>query len=535
MTSSRPYSSRPDGTATSANASIAGAPKHKRLYQILAGQLFDSVNRTIVQNQVITIDRDTGVILDVSAQSDGKSVGKILADLGWKITSNGLAEKGDQLRFLDVARINLSNLILLPGFVDVHSILLAWQVFLHPYSETPWEDQVTKESLAERTVRATVHARNTLMAGFTTVRDLGTEGAFDADIALRKCLSGKNAIIPGPRYYCATRAIISSGSYGPRSSLYPHQQGINGVNGAEPVDGIAECVKEVRKQIGAGADWVKIYADYTVRARMLDVSPSIGRRSIGTFSREELSAMITAAHERGVRVAAHANTPAVIDTLLDLGVDSVEHGPEMYDALVGDRGLLRKFARANGATIWVPTLAVHYVSSLSGTDFAKKRWEQSQKTFQEAIRMRVKHPDNEDQEMENIACGGDTGTFRHGDNALELVLMRRLGADWDRVLGWATYGGWKCVRGAEWQGEEGERRVKTVETLGFLNQDEDTDLERGVPFGALRVGWAADLVGIEGKVDGSPQEFEDAVMHGVKFVMRGGVVYKRDGQEVVAI
>ena len=120
MTSSRPYSSRPDGTATSANASIAGAPKHKRLYQILAGQLFDSVNRTIVQNQVITIDRDTGVILDVSAQSDGKSVGKILADLGWKITSNGLAEKGDQLRFLDVARINLSNLILLPGFVDVH-------------------------------------------------------------------------------------------------------------------------------------------------------------------------------------------------------------------------------------------------------------------------------------------------------------------------------------------------------------------------------------------------------------------------------
>ncbi|KAF8893709.1 hypothetical protein CPB84DRAFT_1783219 [Gymnopilus junonius] len=530
MTSSRSYPPQVPGTPSTTASIATVTSRNKRLYQILAGQLFDSVNRTLAIKQVITIDRDAGVILDVSGQSDGKSVGKILAGLGWKLNSNGNAEKGDKIAYVEVTRINLASLVLLPGFVDVHVHL-----FLHPYSESPWEYQVMKESLAERTVRATLHARKTLMAGFTTVRDLGTEGAFDADIALRKCISGKKALIPGPRYYCATRAIISSGSYGPRSSLYPHQQGIDGVNGAEPVDGIAECVKEVRKQIGAGADWIKIYADYSVRTRMVDISFAISSRSIGTFSKEELSAMITEAHDRGVKVAAHANTPGVIDILLDLGVDTIEHGPDMYDALSGDRSLLHKFARANGTTTWVPTLAVHYISALSGSDFSKKRWEKSKKTFEEAIQMRVKRPDVGDQEMENIACGGDTGTFKHGDNALELVLMRRLGADWDRVLGWATYGGWKCVRGAEWEGEEGGRRVKAFETLGFLNEDEDTDLERGVPFGALRAGWAADLVGIEGKLDGSPQEFEDALMNGVKFVMRGGFIYKKDGMGVADI
>lgn len=111
----------------------------------------------------------------------------------------------------------------------------------------------------------------------TRCRDLGTEGAFDADIGLRKCLAGKEAIIPGPRYYCATRAIISTGAYGvypnciyrrytfmatvagPRSSLYPAQEGIDGVKGAEPVDGTENCVREVRRQIGAGADWIKVY------------------------------------------------------------------------------------------------------------------------------------------------------------------------------------------------------------------------------------------------------------------------------------
>jgi len=402
--------------------------------------------------------------------------------------------------------------------VDVHVHL-----FLHQYSEKSWQDQLTQESLAERTVRATVHARKTLLAGFTTVRDLGTEGAFDSDIGLRKCLSGRNALIPGPRYYCSTRALISTGSYGPKSMLYPAQEGIDGIRGAESVDGVDACVREVRKQIGAGADWIKIYADYSCRSRMGDVLPLASAESIATFNTQELSAIITTAHARGVKVAAHANTSGAINTLLDLGVDSIEHGSEIYDLVNGNKNLLRKFVKANGTTIWVPTLAAYYTTSLSGSLHGQKMWARCQMSFSEALKMG----------MENIACGGDTGVFSHGVNALELVLMRQLGASWDCVLSWATYGGWKCVRGMEWEGGEGERRIQNVMNLDMSQLVQEDVLERGVPFGVIGPGWAGDLIGIEGKLDGTVKEFESALMDGVKFVMKGGKVYKRDGQEIL--
>ncbi|KAF8167255.1 hypothetical protein B0H34DRAFT_644930 [Crassisporium funariophilum] len=485
-----------------------------RVYQILAGQLFDPVARKLVPNQVITIDRDAGVILDIRSQAQVRK-------------DEMVSQK------VEVTRINLSHLTLSPGLVDVHVHL-----FLHPYSETTWEDQLTKESLTERTVRATVHARKTLLAGFTTVRDLGTEGAFDADIGLRKCLSGRNPMIPGPRYYCVTRAIISTGSYGPKSSIYPAQEGIDGVKGAEPVDGVDACVREVRKQIGSGADWIKVnlrhlHIDYRCRSRMNDVSSTVSGQSIATFNTQELSAMISTAHARGVKVAAHANTARAIDSLLDLGVDSIEHGAEIYDKHDGDKNLLRKLVKANGTTTWVPTLAAYYTSSLSGASSTKQTWDRCKSTFEEALKSG----------MENIACGGDTGVFAHGENALELVLMRKLGATWDRVLSWATYGGWKCVRGMEWEGDKGERKIRTLEMaakgrhVGVATPDvlEENGLERGVPFGVICPGWAADLVGIEGKLDGSVEHFEKALSEGVKFVMKGGAIYKRDGQECAGI
>ncbi|KAF8204132.1 hypothetical protein BJ912DRAFT_896082 [Pholiota molesta] len=500
----------PSVSTTSTRPSI----RRRQIYQVLVGQLFDPVERVLVPNQVITIDREAGIVLDVSPRHLAATV---VADMrkialgARRSVEERFGGEGEPARVeLEVTTLDMGGMTILPGLVDVHVHL-----FLHPYSETPWEDQVNKESLAERTVRATVHARKTLLAGFTTVRDLGTEGAFDADIGLRKCLSGKNAIIPGPRYYCVTRAIISTGSYGPRSSLYPSQQGVDGVNGAEPVDGVDNCVKEVRKQIGAGADWIKIYADYSCRARMSDVSPSIATESIATFNKDELKAMIDTAHARGVKVCAHANTAGAINTLLDLGVDSIEHGVELYDQPTGDSTLLRKFHKDHGATTWVPTLGALYTlyANSRGSEFARRRWEAGQATFKAALRVG----------MENIACGGDTGVFAHGLNALELFIMRTLGADWAKVLSWATYGGWKCVRGMEWDGARGERRVEALEEGGLS----------GVPFGAIRAGWAADLVGVVGSLDGSAKEFGEALTTGVAFVMKGGKIYKSDGKEVV--
>ncbi|KAF8799853.1 hypothetical protein BYT27DRAFT_7119399 [Phlegmacium glaucopus] len=491
----------------SAHSSESSSPPTKRVYQILAGKLFDPLRRTLASNQVITIDRDLGIVLDVKSKLEVE------------------ASENENGQNIEIIKIDLSHLVILPGLIDVHVHL-----FLHPYSEKSWEDQLTQESLAERTVRATVHARRTLLAGFTTVRDLGTEGAFDSDIGLRKCLSGRNALIPGPRYYCATRALISTGSYGPKSTLYPAQEGIDGIKGAESVDGVDACVREVRKQIGAGADWIKVesylsYLDYRCRSRMGDVFPAVGATSIATFNTEELSAIIATAHARGVKVAAHANTSGSIDTLLDLGVDSIEHGSEIYDIEDNNKNLLRKFVKANGTTIWVPTLAAYYTTALSGSAESRKTWERCKMSFSEALRIG----------MENIACGGDTGVFPHGANALELVLMRQLGAPWDNVLSWATYGGWKCVRGREWEGGEGDRRIRNVTNLQASDLVQGNILDRGVPFGLICPGWAGDLIGIEGKLDGTVEEFERALVDGVKFVMKGGKIHKRDGQEVLGV
>jgi len=324
---------------------------------------------------------------------------------------------------------------------------------------------------------------------------------------------------------------------GPKSNVHLSQEGVDGITGASVVDGQDACVREVRRQIGTGADWIKIYGgvwldlamscsypfllDYGCRSRLQDVSPTLARRSTPTFNKGELEAMVSAAHARGVKVAAHANTADAARDLLEAGVDSLEHGAEIYDESTRDRSVLRKLYQCNSSTTWIPTLSAYYIASLGGTDAAKERWARCQITFQEAVRLG----------LENIACGGDTGVFAHGQNALELVLMRRLGASWDRVLSWATYRGWLCVRGSEWEGDWGERYLASL-----LKDDKPTvELDRGVPFGLLRAGWAADLIGISGKLDGTEEEFEDAVMNGVQFVMKGGVIFKENGLELYPV
>ncbi|KAF9461895.1 hypothetical protein BDZ94DRAFT_1322965 [Collybia nuda] len=478
-------------------------------YHILAGQIFDSHACKFVPNQVISVDGVNGTIL-------------------------GVQDHAHFTKPKDEDFIDLRHLTVLPGFVDAHVHL-----FLHEYSGTSWGDQLTKESLTERSLRAGVHARKTLMAGFTTVRDLGTEGAADADIALRKCLAypanGKGPIIPGPRYYCTTRAIVSTGSYGPKSTLYPSKSGIEGVTGAEIADGVDGCVMAVRRQIGAGADWIKIYGDYRNRSQISDVSPDIAGTSFPLFNRDELKAMIDTAHSAGVKVAVHTNTASVIETVLELGADTIEHGQDLLDTRRGGDGtdVIRKWTEPGKNTTWVPTLAVFYSIAKLGLPGAAENWEKAKKSFQAVLRQGKTKGAITDGDGIKIVCGGDTGAFPHGENGLEMVMMRKLGAGWDTILRWATLAGWECIRGMEWEGERGKTRVKAIEEGARTGAGGKSALERNVPFGAIRTGWAADLVGIEGVLDGDVDAFEKAILTGVRFVVKGGTVYKRDGKEVL--
>ena len=183
--------------------------------------------------------------------------------------------------------IELAGLTLMPGLIEAHS-----HVLLHPYTEAVWNDQVARESLSLRVARATNHLRNTLQAGFTTVRDLGTEGAAYADIGLKQAV--EQGIIPGPRMIVTTRAIVATGSYGPKGFASEWRV----PQGAEEADGVDNLTRVVRDQIGHGADWIKIYADY--RWGTQGAAP--------TFSLDELKLVVETAKSANVPVAAHATT-----------------------------------------------------------------------------------------------------------------------------------------------------------------------------------------------------------------------------------
>src|ERR1700752_2680413 len=207
----------------------------------------------------------------------------------------------------DAKVIDLPGLTLMPGLIEAHSHIL-----LHPYSETVWNDQVARESLSLRVARATNHLRNTLQAGFTTVRDLGTEGAGYADVGLKQAI--EQGIIPGPRMLVATRALVATGAYEPKG----FEANVVIPQGAEEADG-GDLVRAGRQQVGAGADVVRLYADYHWRP---------GEPSRPTFSEAEMQAAVEAAHSAGRTVAAHANTAEGMRRAVAAGVDTIEHGGE---------------------------------------------------------------------------------------------------------------------------------------------------------------------------------------------------------------
>ena len=273
--------------------------------------------------------------------------------------------------------IDLLGLTLMPGLIEAHS-----HVLLHPYTETVWNDQVARESLSLRVARATNHLRNTLQAGFTTVRDLGTEGAAYADVGLKQAI--EQNIIPGPRMIVTTRAIVATGSYGPKgfASEWHVPQG------AEEADGVDSLTRVVRDQIGHGADWIKIYADY--RWGTQGAAP--------TFSLDELRLVVETAKSANVPVAAHATTAEGMRRATLAGVETIEHGD-------GGTAEVFRLMKEHGVAL-CPTLAI-----LSPANAERKR-----RTFNLALQAGV-----------TIASGSDVGVFAHGDNARELETMVQFG------------------------------------------------------------------------------------------------------------
>jgi len=276
----------------------------------------------------------------------------------------------------DAKVIDLPRMTLLPGLIEAHS-----HVLLHPYTETVWNDQVAHESLSLRVARATNHLRNTLLAGFTTIRDLGTEGAGYADVGLKQAV--QQGIIPGPRMFVVTRAIVATGSYGPKG--YASEWRVP--QGAEEADGVDNLTRVVRDQIGHGADWIKVYADY--RWGTQGAAP--------TFSLEELKLAVEIARSANVPVSAHATTTEGMRRAVMAGVETIEHGdggtPEVF-RLMKERGVAL-----------CPTL------SIAGANADRKKV-----VFKAALDAGV-----------TIASGSDAGVFAHGDNARELETMVSFG------------------------------------------------------------------------------------------------------------
>ena len=351
--------------------------------------------------------------------------------------------------------LDFKNATLLPGLIEGHAHL-----FLYPYNITDWDTQVLKETDALRTIRASVHAKNTLMAGFTSVRDLGTEGAGYADVSLKKAILDK--IIEGPRMMVAGRAIVSTGSYGPKG--YDNDQKI--MLGAEPADG-NELVRVVRDQIWQGADFIKIYADYRW-GLMGEDRP--------TFTLDELKLINEVTTSSGRVMVCHAKSKEAIRRSVLAGAVTIEHG----DFLDEEIGKLMK----EHQVIFMPTIAAvdkitQYRGWKKSIDPDPENVVRKKLSFKAALASGV-----------TIGMGGDVGVFPHGDNVMEMELMAEYGMPNLDILKAATS---VNARAMNWQ-----------DKLGHIKE-----------------GFLADLV----VVKGNPLENISQIRE-VKFVMKDGVIYK---------
>jgi imidazolonepropionase-like amidohydrolase len=324
---------------------------------------------------------------------------------------------------------------------------------------------VLKESESYRALEAADHARATLMAGFTTLRDLGTEGAGYADVSIKRAID--EGLIPGPRMFVATRAIVATDSYGPGPKGF--RPDLDLPQGAEAVSGVDAMLRAVREQIGHGADWVKLYADYRWTADG-DARP--------TFTLAEMKAAVEVAHAAGKPVAVHATTDAGMRLAIAAGVDTIEHG---YGGSLDTFKLMKEHGIA-----YLPTLTAaeayseyfdHYVA---GKTPPTERMTQAADAFHNALKAGV-----------IIGCGSDVGVFTHGTNRREVEWMARLG-------------------------------MTNLQALRAATSIDARILGKQKELGRVAPGFDADLIAVQG----DPLSDLHAIEH-VAFVMKAGHIYKQ--------
>ena len=384
---------------------------------------------------------------------DGKSMQN-----NWVIAveNNTITYAGPNKTIRADTTINLKGMTLMPGMIEGHSHIL-----LHPYNETSWNDQVLRESVAERSARAVNHLRASLMAGITTMRDLGSEGAGYADVGLKMTI--QKGVIPGPRLLVAGKAIVATGSYGPKG----FHEGVDVPLGAEEADGYDDLIRVTRDQIGHGADFIKVYADYRWGP---------GGTAEPTFTTQELKIIVEIAESSGRYVVAHASSAEAMKRAIDAGIQTIEHG---------DGGTLEVFQlMAEKGVALCPTVAAgdaitQYSGWKRGIDPEPARIIAKRKSFELAMQAGVK-----------IVFGGDVGVFPHGDNVRELELMVEYGMPVELALISATSG--------------------NAETF-YLNN-----------LGQLKEGFLADIIAVEGDPLNNISNLRK-----VALVMKDGKIYKK--------